>query len=138
MLMRNPFKFFVELMQQPIWIPAWVMALMVVNIASLGFWSESLAKAILITFMISAMLMMGLYSRFGFEKVLSMGHILWIPLLVYVLIQIPNAASGFKSYLMIWSLFTAISLVFDVVDVWKYFTTQKTALSTRRRQYRSR
>jgi len=85
MLMRNPFRFFVELMQQPVWIPIWLFFLMIINLVSLGFWHEPLAKLIFITFMISAMLMMGLYSRFGFEKILGLGHILWVPLLVYVL-----------------------------------------------------
>lgn len=32
--MRNPFRFFVELMQQPVWIPIWVFYLMVINMAS--------------------------------------------------------------------------------------------------------
>jgi hypothetical protein len=111
--MRNPFGFFIELLQQPVWIPIWVFYLMVINVASVSFWHEPLAKLIFITFMISAMLMMGLYSRFGFEKVLGLGHILWIPLLAYVLMQLPaNEAS---------SVSIAISLVFDIVDVWKYF-----------------
>jgi len=121
MLMRNPFRFFIELIQQPVWIPVWVLILMIVNVASVGFWDEPLAKVIFVTFMLSAMLMMGLYSRFGFEKILGMGHILWLPLLVYVLMRIPAASDTFKDYLIIWSIFTVISLVFDVVDVWKYF-----------------
>ncbi len=123
--MRNPFRFFIELIQQPIWIPVWVLILMIVNVSSAGFWNESLAKVIFAAFMLSAMLMMGLYSRFGFEKILGMGHIIWLPLLVYVLMRIPAARDTFKGYLIVWSIFTVISLVFDVVDVWKYFTSQK-------------
>ena len=125
MLMRNPFRFFIELIQQPIWIPVWVLILMIVNVASVGFWNESLAKVIFLAFMLSAMLMMGLYSRFGFEKILGMGHILWLPLLIYVLMEIPAASRTFKGYLIVWSIFTVISLVFDVVDVWRYFTSRK-------------
>ena len=125
MIMRNPFRFFVELIQQPIWIPVWVLILMIVNVASVGFWNESLAKVIFVAFMLSAMLMMGLYSRFGFEKILGMGHILWLPLLIYVLMEIPTASGTFKDYLIVWSIFTVISLMFDVVDVWKYFASQK-------------
>jgi hypothetical protein len=83
--MRNPFGFFVELLRQPVWVPIWVVILLIVHSASVGFWNEFLAKVILAAFMLSAMLMMGLYSRFGFEKILGLGHILWIPLLVYVL-----------------------------------------------------
>lgn len=123
--MRNPFRFFIELMQQPVWIPAWVIFLMIVNIASVGFWYEPLAKAIFVVFMLSAMLMMGLYSRFGFEKLLGMGHILWIPLLAYVLMEIPTTRGAFKSYLIILSISIVISLVFDIIDVWKYFANRK-------------
>ena len=125
MLMRNPFGFFNELIEQPIWIPIWVVILMIVNIASVGFWDEPLAKVIFVTFILSAILMMGLYSRYGFEKILGMGHILWLPLFVYVLMRIPAESDTFKNYLIIWSTLTVISLVFDVIDVWKYFASQK-------------
>ncbi len=123
--MRNPFHFFVELMQQSIWISVWLLFLMIVNIASVMFWNELLAKVILITFVLSAIFMMGLYSRFGFEKILGLGHILWIPLLVYVLKEFPEAEGAFKSYLIILLISITISLVFDIIDVWGYFTSQK-------------
>ena len=112
-------------MQQPVWIPAWVLILTIGNVASVGFWNEPVAKVIFVTFMLSAMLMMGLYSRFGFNKILGVGHILWIPLLVYMLMEIPTARETFKGYLIILSISIIISLVFDIVDVWKYFTSQK-------------
>ena len=125
MPMRNPFRFFIELLQQPIGIPIWVFALMIVNVASVGFWSEPLAKLIFVIFMISAMLMMALYSRFGFEKILGLGHLPWIPLLIYMLSQLPTADGVFRSYLIILSLCIAISLIFDVIDVWKYFAGRR-------------
>ncbi len=125
--MRNPLRFFIELMQQPVLVPVWVLILMIVNVASVGFWNEPLAKVILLTFMLSAMLMMGLYSRFGFERILGLGHIPWIPLLVWVLMEIPTARATFRGYLIIWSVCIFISLLFDIVDVWKYFTSRKSA-----------
>ena len=123
--MRNPFRFFIELMQQPAWIPIWLLFLMIANVSSLMFWSEPIAKVIFFTFMLSALLMMALYSKFGFEKILGMGHILWIPLLVYVLIEIPATEGAFKSYLVILLISLTISLVFDIIDVWRYFTSPK-------------
>ncbi len=123
--MRNPLRFFVELIQQPIWVSIWLLFLMIVNFASVAFWNELLAKVILITFVLSAIFMMGLYSRFGLEKILGLGHILWIPLLVYVLIEIPAAEGAFKSYLIILLISITISLVFDIIDVWRYFTSPK-------------
>ncbi len=71
---------------------------------------------------------MGLYSWFGFEKILGIGHILWVPLLAYVLTKIPTASDNFKYYLSILSVFIAISLLFDIVVCWKYFTIRKYAL----------
>ena len=130
MKMRNPFRFFTELMQQPIWISLWVVFLMIINVASILFWNEPLAKIIFVTFMLSAIFMMGLYSRFGFEKILGMGHVLWIPLLVYVLMEVQAANDAFKIYLIILSVTFVVSLVFDIVDVWKYFTCRKKNLLT--------
>jgi hypothetical protein len=39
--MRNPFKFFLELTRQPLWIPLWV-SLLLVNFASVAFWGEAM------------------------------------------------------------------------------------------------
>jgi hypothetical protein len=117
-------RFFVELMQQPVLVPAWVFILMIVNLVSVFFWDKVLAKIIFVTFMLSAILMMGLYSRFGFEKILGLGHILWIPLLFYVLVRLPSVDGLFKSYLIILSIAMGISLVFDTIDVWRYFSTR--------------
>lgn len=125
--MKNPFGFFVELMQQPVWIPVWVLYLMAINMASVAFWYHPLAKLIFIAFMISAMLMMGLYSRFGFEKILGLGHILWVPLLAYIVAQISTVESGFQSYLVVLAISIAISLAFDFVDIFKYFTNRSAA-----------
>lgn len=120
--MRNPLGFFSELMKQPILVPIWVFVLMCVNVASITFWSASLAKVIFATFMVSAAMMMGLYSLFGFEKILGLGHVLWIPLLLYILTQLPNTEGGFFTYLIILSLSITVSLVFDIIDTLKYFS----------------
>lgn len=98
---------------------------MLVNFASAAFWSEPTARLILVTFMVSSMLMMGLYSRFGFTKILGFGHVLWIPLLLHVAMWLPHADGAFKIYLIAWCVVTAVSLVFDVGDVWKYFAVRK-------------
>jgi hypothetical protein len=58
--MRNPLNFFVELVRQPVWIPVWLLVLMLVNVASVAFWEEPLARLILAAFVVSAMLMMAL------------------------------------------------------------------------------
>ena len=120
--MRNPLRFFIDLLQQPLWVSLWVLFLMLVNMASLAFWQEALARLILMNFLASAMLMMGLYARFGFAKILGLGHLPWVPLLAYLMIQIPAAEASFKQYLQVLSVSMALSLVLDTIDVWTYFS----------------
>lgn len=119
--MRNPFLFFSDLVKQPLWVSVWVAILALANIASLLFWSAPLAKVIFITFMVSAMTIMALYSYFGFEKILGIGHVFWIFLLPYILLQLVHVDGRFFLYLVTLSVLLTISLVFDAIDVWKYF-----------------
>ena len=97
--MRNPVFFFVDLARQPLWVSVWVAILALANIASLFFWPTLLAKVILIAFLISAMTMMALYSYFGFEKILGIGHVFWVFLLPYILLQLPHTDCSFFFYL---------------------------------------
>lgn len=123
--MKNPFRFFGDLLRQPVWIPAWVSWLVVINLASVGYWEEPLARIILGTFLLSAMLLMALYARFGFEKILGLGHVLWVALLPYLLVSIPGSGPGFQAYLVALAASIAVSLVFDILDVWKYFAARR-------------
>ena len=122
--MRNPLRFVIELMEQPVRVSLWVLFLMLVNMASLAFWQEAVAQLIFMNFLASAMLMMGLYARYGFTKILGLGHFPWIPLLAYVVIKIPTAEASFKQYLLILSASMAVSLVLDTIDVWSYFRSR--------------
>lgn len=123
--LRNPLYFFIELLDQPAWVARWVFVLMVINMAGLGFWSEPLAKLIVVVFMLSAMLMMGLYAAFGFERILGLGHVFWIPLLGYLLVQLQQTEGLFAGYLIVLSLVIGISLLFDIRDVWIYLSSKR-------------
>jgi hypothetical protein len=123
--LRNPLCFFIELLDQPAWVAGWVFVLMVINMAGLAFWSEPLAKLILVVFMLSAMLMMGLYTVFGFERILGLGHVFWIPLLGYLIVQLQQIEGLFAGYLVVLSLAIGISLLFDIRDVWSYLSSKR-------------
>lgn len=94
---------------------------MLVNLGSAVYWSELAARLIFITFMFSAGLLMGLYARFGYSKILGAAHILWIPLLSWVLFRLDEVGPSFRAYLLAWASTATISLAFDLVDVWKYY-----------------
>jgi hypothetical protein len=119
--MNNPLHFFTELFKRPAYEIIWVFYMMMINMAALFFWEELLAKVIFIIFMLSSMLMMGLYSKFGFTKILGLGHILWLPLVVYIAVSLPGTEGLFFNYLIILLATTIISLLIDIYDVWSYF-----------------
>jgi len=123
--MRNPLLFFRDLMRQPPWVVVWVAILGMANMASLLFWSVPLAKLIFVTFMVSVVAMMALYSYFGFERILGAGHVLWLVLVPYLLLQLPHVEGGFCGYLVVLSVFLSVSLVFDTADVWKHFKRRR-------------
>lgn len=100
---------------------------MLVNLGSVVYWSELTAKLIFITFMLSAGLLMGLYARFGYSKILGVAHFLWLPLLPWVLFRLDEVDPSFRNYQLAWAGTVTISLIFDLVDVWKYYKASKIA-----------
>ncbi len=118
--MRNPFLFFSDLVRQPVWVSVWVAILALANIASLLFWPELVAMVIFTIFIVSALTIMALYSYFGFEKILGIGHVYWIYLLPYILLQLAYTDGLFLLYLVMLSVLLFVSLVLDVIDVWTY------------------
>jgi hypothetical protein len=119
--MRLPLAFLADLRKQPRWVFIWVLYLVAIHLCSAAFWSEPLAKAILAVFALSSTLMMVLYARFGFVRLLGLGHLPWVPLLAFVVTRIAEADGPFRLYLVIYALSAAVSLVFDTVDVYRHF-----------------
>jgi hypothetical protein len=119
--MRNPFLFFVDLAKQPLWVSMWVAILALANLASLLFWAAPIAKIIFIVFLLSATAMMIFYSCFGFEKILGIAHIFWVFLVPFMLLELAYYDGIFFLYLVTLSILLSVSLVFDAIDVWKYF-----------------
>lgn len=123
--LRNPLRFFGELGRQRLSIVCWVYYLVLLNFSSGLFWSKPLAKVIFFTFIISASTIIGLYSRFGFRKIMGVGHIYWVPLVYFLFRQINDSGGGYRAYLIVLAVSITVSLVLDAVDAWTYFTGRK-------------
>lgn len=119
--MRNPFLFFKDLLSQPLRVSALVVILAIANLASLLFWAEPLAKIIFITFILSSTAKIILYSCFGFEKILGIAHIFWLYLIPFIVLQLVYMEGVFLVYLVVLALLLCISLVYDAIDIWRYF-----------------
>jgi hypothetical protein len=69
------------------------------------------------------MIMTGIYYRLGFVRILGLGHVLWIPMAIWLwtrLDQTPPRTSTFKYWMLIVIVMNTLSLVMDAVDVVRY------------------
>ena len=112
--------------------PLWVAMLMGLNMMGPLFFIHTLeAQAVLASTMAGAMLMMFLFSRYGFVRLLGLGHIFWIPLVIWLGLRIPEM--GFDTTFGIWlSLvvgFNILSLVMDTLDVLLYLRGDRKPLA---------
>ncbi len=67
-------------------------------------------------------LMTFLTSRFGFTRILGLGHIFWIPLLGFLLTRLGSIPAGasYGAWLRALILLNSGSLLIDMVDVIRY------------------
>ena len=68
------------------------------------------------------MLMTFLTGRFGFTRIVGLGHILWAPMLAYLFSRFGDipATDAFGLWIRALFLLNAISLIFDAADVVRY------------------
>ncbi|MCH8841131.1 MAG: hypothetical protein IH831_10780 [Planctomycetes bacterium] len=114
-------------------VKIWLLLLVAANaVAPLFFLQRVEAQAVLAAMMIGATLMSLLTARFGFTRILGLGHIFWIPLvgwLAFRLGQIP-ADDAFGIWIRGVLLLNAVSLVIDIADVIRYATGDRKELVT--------
>ena len=92
------------------------------GVAPLFFLGRVEAQAVLAAMFIGTILMSLLTARFGFTRILGLGHILWIPLLGWLafrLGQIP-ADDAFGLWVRGVMLLNGVSVVIDIADVVRY------------------
>lgn len=117
---------------EPLWLQAWVLVLVVANLAALlfvigrrqGRWLvRPEAVAIVASFVAAALFMGWLYEQVGYVRLLGLAHLLcWGPVWVWVLSR--HRAIGtstlFGKYVHLYLLIAGASLLVDAVDVIRY------------------
>ncbi len=121
--MHGFIRFNKGLLAMPLHLQAWVLLLISVNIISPFFFLEHVeAQAVLAAGALGMVLMSGLTARFGFSRIIGVGHIAWVPLLVFLTSQLPHipATDAFGIWVRAVIAFDATSLVFDAVDALRF------------------
>ncbi len=111
------------LLAMPLHLQAWVLLLIGVNIVTPFFFVEHVeARAVLAAGALGMVLMTALTARFGFSRIIGVGHVAWVPLLGFLWSQLPDVppTDAFGIWLRAVIVFDATSLVFDSVDAVRF------------------
>ncbi|MCH8882475.1 MAG: hypothetical protein IIA41_03135 [SAR324 cluster bacterium] len=109
------------LMPKP-WL-AWVGLLMAVNmVAPLFFLATPEAQLTLLAFALGALSQMAIYGKLGWVRLLGVGHLPWVPLVIWLLFRLSSGEAAGAFALWLWALIVlnGISLVIDTVEVVRF------------------
>ncbi len=86
-----------------------------------GLWQVE-ARVVLAVAILNGIIFVLLTARFGFTRILGLGHVLWIPLILYLTtrLDVHAATSVHGIWIRVVILINSISLVFDTWNVIQY------------------
>ena len=105
----------------------WLIFLMTVNAASLLFIHTTEGQVVFSIFLLSALGMALIYKELGFVRLLGLGHLFWVPMLVWLAGRLPHLAAGtsLKTWLFLVCVTNTISLILDAMDVTRYIRGER-------------
>ena len=121
--MRAFIKFNQGIMKMPVHWQLWLMVLITFNLViPLFLLSHVEAQVVVGVLVASLMLFTVLTARFGFTRLLGLGHILWFPLIYFLWTRLEQSLADdiFGIWIRVLITLNAASLVIDVVDVIRY------------------
>ncbi len=116
-------KFNRAVFKMPILWRLWLMLLMAVNLIVPFFFLDRIeAWVVLVAMIVSATVMMAMTGKFGFTRILGLGHVLWIPLVFYLWTRLGQHAPDepFGIWIRFLMVVNTVSVVIDVIDVTRY------------------
>ena len=116
-------KFNKGILRLPLPWRLWMLLLVSLNVVLPLFFIDRLeAQLTLVGIAVSILLMTGLTAFSGFSRLLGLGHIAWIPLVIFLatrLSEVP-ASDLYGMWLRVLLVVNSLSLVIDLVEVVRY------------------
>jgi len=111
--------------------PEWMMLLVAVNlVAPLFFVASPEAQVVLVGMIVSAALMLTLFARFGYVRLLGLGHIPWLFTVPWLRLGDMTVSGLFYYWLLAVVILDGISLVIDLIDLIRYGLGERQATVT--------
>lgn len=106
----------------------WVMLLVAANFIVPLFYIQTLeAQLTIASIFAGAITQSYIHSKLGFVKLLGLGHIFWIPLVIWLGFRLSDI--GLNDLFGIWLaslvVINTVSLVIDVIDVIRFFSGER-------------
>jgi hypothetical protein len=123
--MRAFIKFNKGVLKMPVLWQIWLLALVTTNLVVPMFFPQRLeARVVLVTFLASVTLVTLLTARFGFTRIIGLGHILWVPMLAFLFTRLGDIPTSDALGIWIRTLFVlnGISLAIDAADAIRYIS----------------
>lgn len=121
--MRAFIKFNRGMLKMPLQWQLWVMLLVAANVVGPLFFLHHLeARVVLGTILASMASMAYLTSRFGFTRIVGLGHVLWVPMLAFLFARLGHipATEPFGIWIRALFVLNGTSLILDAADVLRY------------------
>jgi hypothetical protein len=104
-------------------LQVWMAMLVAANlVAPLFFLDHVEAKITITAGLLGMVIMSALTARFGFSRIVGLGHIAWLPLIAFLGTRLADAPAtdAFGIWLHVVVALDAASLVFDALDVIRF------------------
>ncbi len=120
-----------SILKMPLPWLVWVMLLVLVNFLVPLFYIQTLeAKLAIVAVLSGAVIQSFIHSKLGFVRLLGLGHILWIPLVIWLGFRLSDV--GLENPFGIWLtslvLINTVSLVIDVIDVIRFISGERSPI----------
>ena len=116
------------LFKMPLPWKMWLLLLVAANVFVPLFYFQQLEAQIVLGTMVANMaLMTFLTGRFGFTRILGLGHILWGPLLAFLVVRLGDIPDNdaFGIWIRAVIVLNGISLAIDAVDAIRYLAGER-------------
>ncbi len=105
----------------------WAMVLIAINLEALFYLDTVYGQIVLGAALMSVVVMIVIYLQVGFVRLLGIGHVFWVPMLIWIAFNLPDfsAAPGLHLWVLTLFVLNSISLVIDTSDVIRYLRGER-------------
>lgn len=119
------------ILRSPIGVRLWILLLVCPNlILPVIYFQQSEAQIVLFTFFASFLLMVLITGTSGFTRLVGLGHLFWIPLVLFLVSRLDSipAADAYGIWIRSVIALNTISLVLDAVDVVRFVRGERSEI----------